>query len=48
MPERYWIGAAEARRRQDILNAGLASIGIGPQGRNHGLTFEAEGECAAA
>lgn len=48
MPERYWIGAAEARRRQAIINEGLRSIGIGPQGKNHDLTFEGRSEFAAA
>lgn len=48
MPERYWIGATEARRRQQELNVRLAEIGIGPQGRNHGLTFEGRSEFASA
>jgi hypothetical protein len=41
MPERYWIGAVEARRRQAILNEGLSSIGIGPMGKNHAIDFAA-------
>jgi hypothetical protein len=47
-PERYWIGASETRRRHQILDAAYARIGIGPQGRSHGFTFEARDELASA
>lgn len=39
MPERYWIGAAEARRRQGVINEALKLVGIGGNGQSHAFAF---------
>ena len=48
-PARYWIDAAETLRRRKLLNARYEQIGIGRDGRRHGINFqEAEPELVAA
>lgn len=39
--ERYWVDAAEAARRMEILNELYTSIGIAEDGRAHDLSFDA-------
>ncbi|MGH8879272.1 MAG: hypothetical protein ACRD0P_18335 [Stackebrandtia sp.] len=38
-PERYWIGATEAKRRLGILNDALGNAGFGAFGKSHSFTF---------
>ena len=46
-PERFWIDAEETLRRRKLLNARYETIGIGRDGRMHGIDF-AELNLAAA
>lgn len=47
-PQRYWIGAAETRRRLGILAERYRSIGIRMSGRSHDIDFEAEQSVSVA
>ncbi|MEV6971128.1 hypothetical protein AB0M47_39120 [Hamadaea sp. NPDC051192] len=39
MPDRYWIGTVEARRRLAFLDQAYANVGIKGLGREHDFTF---------
>lgn len=41
-PLRYWLDSAEVDRRLAILNAHYGHAGIGPDGRHHSFTFDAD------
>jgi hypothetical protein len=39
MPDRYWVGTAEARRRLELLSGEYEKAGVHGNGRRHDHTF---------
>lgn len=44
MPDRYWVGTTEAKRRLDFLDRAYANVGIKGLGREHDFTFAESGD----